>query len=63
MGRKKLETSTSKNEKQKSEVFSISLNQKHKAMAKSQSALVLGKENISGYFAYLLEKENKTLSE
>ena len=48
--------------KQKSEVFSISLKQKHKDMALSQSESVLGKENISGYFAYLLEREHKNLS-
>lgn len=48
--------------KQKSEVFSISLRGKHKEMAKNQSELVLGKENISGYFAYLLEREDKVLN-
>jgi hypothetical protein len=47
--------------KQKSEVFSISLQEKHKEMAKIQSASIFGRENISGYFAYLLERENKVL--
>jgi len=48
--------------KQKSEVFSISLREEHKEMAKKQSKQVLGKENVSGYFTYLLERENKKLS-
>ena len=46
---------------QKSQVFSISLTEKHKDMAKLQSSSIFGRENISGYFAYLLERENKVL--
>ncbi len=48
--------------KQKVEVFSISLAPELKQMAKDQSMITLGNENISGYFAYLLKKEHKTLS-
>ena len=46
----------------KSKTLTISLTDEMKQMAKDQSMVTLGTENISGYFAYLLRKEHKTLS-
>ncbi len=48
--------------KEKKETTTIGLTPKHKAMANKQSMFVLGSENISAYFAYLLEKEERTLN-
>ena len=42
---------------EKTKKVTITMTPKHKAKAKKQSAKVLGKENLSGYIGYLIEKE------
>ena len=47
----------------KSKTLTISLTDEMKQMAKDQSMVILGNENISGYFAYLLRKEHNRLKQ
>ena len=41
--------------------INISITKETHEKAREQSVLVLGQENISGYFSYLINKEHKEL--
>ena len=46
---------------EKTENIGITLTRSQKTKAKELSRIIFGRENISGYYAYLIEREHKKL--